>query len=266
MVVAPNSFNSSAGPSELSAPWVRVGGIFGLVTVAVLLGGAILLGGSNTLNDTSTSTAIANYVAAHQSSLVELTVVTVVGSALGLWFLATVATLIRASDPRSPLAAVALCSGVVATSLSAWDGVTMSALVFLHRQGAPNDPTLVRAFFDLQNGLLMPGLFGGFIATFLIAVGVAITRGGLTHRWVGPLAVVLGAVSVVGSVDALLRTGGGTSTLGYAPVLSYGAVTLLLSVTMLSGQSRTRIVEGVRLDAVVPTTSRAERDDVGQRT
>jgi hypothetical protein len=217
----------------ISSGWVRTGGALGVLAVVVLVGGPIALGGIGSLTSSSTPAAISSYLASHEGSILGLTLTTVLGTAIGLWFLATVARIIHERDHDSPLGLIALASGAVATAISAFDGVTLSALVYLHKQGGPTDPALVRAFFDLQNGLIMPGLFGLFIAGFLVAIGVAMIRGHLARPWVGWLAVVLAVFSSAGAATGLFSLSGGTTIVGYSPVISFGIVALITSIYML---------------------------------
>jgi hypothetical protein len=216
-----------------TADWERVGGALGLLSVVVLVGGSITFALPTSLTSSSTPSAISAYVAAHGSSVLTLTLTTVLGTAIGLWFIATVARLIHQADSQSPLGMIALASGAVATAISAFDGVTLSVLVYLHKQGGPPDPALVRALFDLQNGLIMPGLFGFFVAGFLAAVGVAMIRGQLARPWTGWFTLLLAALAIAGAATGLTSVSGGTTLIGYSPVVSYGVFTLITSIYLL---------------------------------
>lgn len=216
----------------IESRWVRTGGVLGILSVALLMAGSLVFGVPN-LTSSSSSTAISSYLSSHGSSVLMLTLVTVLGTSIGLWFLATLARMIHEHDRKSPLGMIVLASGVVATSMSTFDGVTLSGLVYLHRQGGPSDPALVRIFFDLQNGLIMPGLFGFFMAGFLAAVGLAMVRGHLARPWLGWLAFVLAALASVGAAVGLLSVSGGTSLIGYSPVIGYGIFAIITSVFLL---------------------------------
>jgi hypothetical protein len=218
---------------RLNAGWERVGGALGLLSVLVLAGGPIGFGLPSSLTSSSTPTAISAYLSSHGSSVLTLTLTTVLGGAIGLWFIATVARLLHQADSHSPLGMIALAFGAVATAISAFDGVTLSVLVYLHRQGGPTDPALTRALFDLQNGLIMPGLFGFFVAGFLAAVGVAMIRGQLARPWTGWLTLVLAALAVAGAATGLTSVSGGTTLIGYSPVISYGIFALITSIYLL---------------------------------
>ena len=124
-------------------------------------------------------------------------------------------------------------------AVAAFDGVTLTALVFLHKQGALADASVVRIFFDLQNGLVMPGLFGFFMAGTLAALGVAMIRRDLAKPWVGWLSVILEALSAIGAVTGLSTVNGGTSALGYSPAIGYGIV-ILTSIYMLRTKREVR--------------------------
>lgn len=217
----------------VASAWERTGGVFGLLTFVILLGGSLVLGRSNTLNSTATPAAISAYLSAHGSSVQWLTLVTVLGGATGLWFLSTVGRIIHGHDRRSSLGMIVLGSAAVATAISAFDGVTLTALVYLARQGGPSDPALVRTFFDLQNGLIMPGMFGFFVASTMAAAGVAMIRGHLARPWAGWLALILAAFAAAGAVSGLSSVGGGTTLVGYAPALGYGIFALVTSIFLL---------------------------------
>ncbi|MGH8917567.1 MAG: hypothetical protein ACRD0H_04380 [Actinomycetes bacterium] len=111
--------------------------------------------------------------------------------------------------------------------------MTLTALVYLNEQGGPSDPALVRVFFDLQNGLIMPGLFGFFVACFLAATGAAMIRGHLARPWAGWLALVLAILSCAGAAKGLSSVTGGTTLVGYSPAISYGIAALITSTYML---------------------------------
>ena len=219
--------------SGIRAGWVRTGGALGLLSVVLLAGAPIALGGIGSLTGSSTPAAISSYLAAHSASILALTLFTVLGTAVGAWFIATVARVIHERDHASPLGMIALATGAIATSISAFDGVTLSALVYLQKQGGPTDPALTRVLFDLQNGLIMPGLFGFFMAVFLVAIGVAMIRGHLARTWVGWLAMVFAALAAVGAATGLSSVSGGTSIVGYSPVIGYGIIAVITSIYML---------------------------------
>ncbi len=225
----------------ITSEWIRTGGALGLLSVVLLLGASVASGGVGSLTSSSTPAQISDYLASHQGSILSLTLLTVLAIAIGLWFVATVARVIQVRDPDSPLGAVVLSSGVVATAIGAFDGVTLTALVYLHNQGGPADPALVRIFFDLQNGLIMPGLFGFFMAGTLVALGLAMIRGHLARAWVGWLAVVLAVLSAAGGATGLLSPSGGTSIVGYSPAIGYGIVALITSIYLLRGDPRPHV-------------------------
>ena len=219
--------------SGINPVWVRTGGALGLLSVVLLAGASIAFGGIGNLTSSSTPAAISSYLAAHAASILALTLFTVLGTAIGAWFIATVARVIHERDHNSPLGMIALATGAIATSISAFDGVTLSALVYLHKQGGPTDPAVIRVLFDLQNGLIMPGLFGFFMAGFLVAIGVAMIRGHLARTWVGWLAMAFAALAAVGATTGLSSVSGGTSIVGYSPVIGYGIIAVITSIYML---------------------------------
>ena len=118
-------------------------------------------------------------------------------------------------------------------AIASFDGVTLTALEFLSKQGGLTDPSVSRTFFDLQNGIVMPGMFGFAAAIFLLALGSAILRGTFASRWVGWISLVFALLSVVSSIEGLTISSGGTSALGYFPAVGFVLVGLVSSVFML---------------------------------
>jgi hypothetical protein len=69
-----------------------------------------------------------------------------------------------------------------------WDGLSLTVLAFLATQdGGLTDSSTVRAFYDVYNGIVMPGAFGFVAAIFLTSVGLAMVRRVFAARWVGYL-------------------------------------------------------------------------------
>lgn len=118
-------------------------------------------------------------------------------------------------------------------TIASFDGVTRTALEFLSKQGGLTDPALTRVFYDLQNDLIMPGLFGCVTAVFLVSVGAAAVGGIVAARWVGWLSLVLAALSVLSSVIGLTLANGGTSGLGFFPAVGFAVSALITSTFML---------------------------------
>jgi hypothetical protein len=126
-----------------------------------------------------------------------------------------------------------LGAGAAMATIASFDGVTLTALEFLSKQGGLTDPALTWVFYDLQNGLIMPGLFGCVTAVFLVSVGAAAVGGIVAARWVGWLSLVLAALSVLSSVIGLTLANGGTSALGFFPAIGFALITLITSFFML---------------------------------
>jgi hypothetical protein len=215
----------------VSRQWVRIGGVAGILAVILLVSAGFVTG--NTLSGDSSAAQIADFLTSHRSGVLTQTVFDVAGSAFSLWYGATLARILHARDPHSPLGFLVLGAGAAMATIASFDGVTLTALEFLSKQGGLTDPALTRAFYDLQNGLIMPGLFGCVTAVFLVSVGAAAVGGIVAARWVGWLSLVLAALSVLSSVIGLTLANGGTSALGFFPAIGFAVIALITSIFML---------------------------------
>ena len=215
----------------LDQRWIRFGGGAGVLACLLLLSAAFAT--SDTLSSNSSTAQIVHFLTTHRSAVLIQTVLTVAGSAISLWFAATLAHMIHSHDRRSPLGLLVLVAGAAMTVIASFDGVTLTALEFLSKQGGLNDPSITRTFFDLQNGIIMPGMFGCAAAVFLVALGSAILRGAFAARWLGWVSLGFAALSVVSSVAGLTISDGGTSAFGYFPAVGFVLVGLISSIYML---------------------------------
>ncbi len=215
----------------ISRRFVQFGGAVGIAAVVVLLGA--VFAASDSLSSSSSAAQISGYLTSHRSGVLTQTALTVLGSALMLCFAATLGRMLHARDQHSPLGMIVLAAGAGMAAIASFDGITLSALVFVSGQGRLTDPALTRTFFDLQNGLIMPGAFGCIAAVLLAAVGTAAVRRVFAAAWLGWLSFVLAALSLAGSMIGLTSVTGGTSALGYSPALGASIVVLIASVFML---------------------------------
>ena len=169
--------------------WVRPGGVTGILAVFFLVSAGFVT--SSTLSSDSSAAQIVDFLTQHRDGVLTQTVLTVVGSASSVWYGATLARVLHARDPHSPLGFIVLGAGAAMAAIASFDGVTLTALEYLAEQGGLTDPALTRVYFDLQNGLIMPGLFGCVAAVFLASVGAAAVGaaavGGFDRRAVGRL-------------------------------------------------------------------------------
>lgn len=215
----------------ISRRYVQFGGAVGIAAVVVLLGA--VFAASDSLSSSSSATQISAYLTSHRSGVLIQTALTVLGAALTVWFAATLGRTLHARDQHTPLGMIVLAAGAGAAAIASLDGITLTALEFVSRQGGLTDPSLTRALFDLQNGLIMPGAFGCIAAVLLAAIGVAAVRGVFAAVWLGWLSFVLAALALAGSMIGLTSVTGGTSALGYSPAIGLSIVMLLSSVFML---------------------------------
>ncbi len=215
----------------MSRRYVQFGGAVGIAAVVVLLGA--VFAATDSLSSSSSAAQISGYLTSHRSGVLTQTALTVLGSALMLCFAATLGRILHARDQHSPLGMIVLAAGAGMAAIASLDGITLSALVFASKQGGLTDPALTRVFFDLQNGLIMPGAFGCMAAVLLAAVGTAAVRRVFAAAWLGWLSLVLAALALAGSIIGLTSATGGTSALGYSPALGASIVVLIASVFML---------------------------------
>ncbi len=215
----------------ISRRFVQFGGAVGIAAVVVLLGA--VFAASDTLSSSSSVAHISGYLTSHRSGVLTQTALTVLGSALMLCFAATLGRLLHARDQHSPLGMIVLAAGAGMAAIASLDGITLSALVFASKQGGLTAPALTRTFFDLQNGLIMPGAFGCMAAVLLAAIGTAAVRRVFAASWLGWLSFVLAGLALAGSMIGLTSAGGGTAALGYSPALGASIVMLISSVFML---------------------------------
>jgi len=215
----------------LDRRWVQLGGVMGIAACLLLLSAGFVA--SNTLSSNASTVQITHYLTSHRSGVLAQTVLDVAGSALALWFAGTLVRLLLIRDRRSPLGLVVLAAGIGMTAVASLDGITLTVLEFLSRQGGLGDPSVTRAFYDLQNGVIMPGAFGCIAAVFLASLGVAMLRGVFAARWVGWLSLLLAALSVLSSVVGLTIASGGTSVVGYFPAVGFVLIGLISSIFML---------------------------------
>jgi hypothetical protein len=215
----------------LDRRWIQVGGAAGVVAAALEVAAGVVAGGAP--SGSATTAEVTTYLSAHRSGILAQTVLAVAGLAFGAWFLGTLARLIQTRDSRSPLGLIALVGGTAALAVAAFDGLTLTTLEFVSEQGGPADPALTRAFFDLQNGIVMPGAFGLIITVFLVAVGVAILRRTFAARWLGWLSIVFSALSVLSGLLGLTLKNGGTTPFSYFPAIGFGVIAIASGIYML---------------------------------
>jgi len=231
----------------ISRRFVQFGGAVGIVAVVVLVGAAFAA--TDSLSSNSSAAQISGYLTSHRSGVLTQTALTVLGSALMLWFAATLGRILHARDQHSPLGMIVLAAGAGMAAIASFDGITLSALVFASKQGGLTDPALTHTFFDLQNGLIMPGAFGCIAAVLLAAIGTAAVRRVFAAAWLGWLSFVLAALALAGSMIGLTSADGGTSALGYSPALGASIVVLIASVFMLRDSASATELAPARMTA-----------------
>ena len=222
---------------RLDHPWLRLGGGAGILAALLITGSGIAIGGEPGGN--SSTTEVTSYLSSQSNGVVTGTVLVLAAMPFVLWFLGTLAHLIHSRDPHSPLGFIVLAGGSAAVAISAFDGLTLTALVFVTRQGVPGTPALTQAFFDLQNGIIMPGAFGFVVAVFLAALGAAILRGAFAAPWLGWISAIFAGLSVLSGVLGVTLTNGGTTPLSYFPAIGFGVMAIASGIYMVRSHART---------------------------
>lgn len=126
-------------------------------------------------------------------------------------------------------------------AISAFDGLTLTALVLVSKQGVRADSALTRAFFDLQNGVILPGAFGFVMAVLLTAIGVVTLRRSFAAPWLGWVSAVFAALSVLSGILGLTLTNGGTTPFSYFPAIGIGVIAIVSGIYMLRDHARTEL-------------------------
>jgi hypothetical protein len=219
----------------LGRRWVQGGGVAGVLGVLVAIVAAVIV--NNTLSSNSSPAQIASYLEGNRSAILTQQVLSVAGAGLLLWFVGTLARLLQTRDERSPLGLIVLAAGAGMAVMLSLDGLPLTALEFLVKQGGLTDPSVTRIFYDLENGIIMPGGFGFMAAVFLVSLGSAMIRRAFAAAWLGWLSFVLAAFAAAGSVVGLTATSGGTSVFGFLPAIGSLVVILITSIYMLRYRS-----------------------------
>jgi hypothetical protein len=228
---------------ELDRRWIQLGGVAGIASCLILVAAGIAGGSPPGANDGAAK--ITQYLADHRDAVLTQSVLDVAGSALALWFVGTLARLLQTRDQRSPLGLIMLAAGAAMTSLAAFDGLTLTALEFLSKQGGLTDAALVQTFFDFQNGIIMPGAFGLVAAVFFVAAGVAMIRHAFAAPWLGWASLAFAVLSVVSGIIGLTMTNGGTTALSFFPAIGFVVIGIVSGVFMLLGADRQQLRDAV---------------------
>jgi hypothetical protein len=189
---------------------------------------------NNSLSSNSSTAQIDSFLIGHRNAILAQQVLAVAAGALIFWFAGTLARLLQTHDPRSPLGLIVLAAGAGMAVILSLDGLPFTALEFLVKQGGLTDPSVTRIFYDLQNGIIMPGAFGFMAAVFLVAFGSAALRRVFAAPWLGWLSFVLAGFAVAGSILGLTLTNGGTMfPFAFLPAIGFVVVVLITSIYML---------------------------------
>jgi hypothetical protein len=220
---------------------VRAGGIAGILTTALGIGSFVAAG--NSPDSTASVKDISQYLVQSRGGIVASAVLLILAGAVLCYFNATLASLVRERTGEGALSTMIVISGAIMVSLLVWDGLPVLALAFTAGQpGGLGDGAAMRALYELENGIIMPGAFGVLAAAFLVTTAVAALRGAFAARWFGYLLLAFAAVSMVGAVLGLTQASGGSaSPLSYAPAFVTFPAILIAGVFMVVSSRGTRV-------------------------
>lgn len=205
------------------AKWDRWGAAGGVAFVVLLLIG-FFLPGEEPPGHEDPNTAFVHYVLSNHTELLFTGILGGLAFIAFLWFLGSLVKAMRdAGEGR--LGTIAFSGGIGATAL-AFVGLAIGTAVSYRI--AKDDPTSVKAWFDLDNVVFTLISFPVTALTF--ATGIAALRSGFLPRWFG---FVSGVVSV-----PLVFAGGALVAEGfYAPDGEYSFITFLIFLAWMLAAS-----------------------------
>ena len=214
--------------------WVQAGGGAGVLSF-VLVALSFVVNSPNAPDSNAGIKVITTYLTANRDAMLTADVLVVAAAAVIIWYGATLARLLHECDDRTPLGTILLGVATAMAVFFTWDGLSLTLLAFLSKQPAGlADTSAVRAFYDLYNGVVMPGGFGFLAAIYLTVIGIAMVRRTFAAPWLGYLSLIFAPLSVVGAVLGLTLTDGGTvSPLSFAPAIGSMVVVVISSIFML---------------------------------
>jgi hypothetical protein len=169
--------------------WAPASGILFVVSAVVAYG----LCGNLPASDASAS-EITSYIGSHHGRMLTAAVLIGFGTLFFVWFLASLAAILRKSgEPR--LASVAYGAGLVVAGIFMWFAVIFGALAF--SIAATGDDGVTKAFYDLQWPLSV--LITIPVASLVLATSVAGMRANVLPNWLVWAGTVAAIAFAVGS-------------------------------------------------------------------
>jgi len=160
------------------------------------------------------------------------------GTALFLWFLASLWTALREAEGDPGRGSTAAAIGGVAGSV-----LTLAGLALIAAAGLSTSPVQAESVATLYTASsLLIALGGGVLSLFFFGAAKVILRTGAFGRWLGVLAIVAALLSVCGFMTPFFAANilnAGTGALGrWAPSIAFVVWLLLASATMTMVQRR----------------------------
>jgi hypothetical protein len=214
----------SNGRSTTYGTWVvPVSGIAGILVIAA----SVITSGDTPGADAPVGDLVAFY-AKHHAGQVASGALSSLGALLLLVFMVGLARRLRGdgADSGTDPAVLGLCGGVVlVVGLAIFAGLSVA----LGDVAEHVDPATLQALHVLSQEMVFPVTVG--TSAFLLGSGVAALRSGGLPRWVGWMALVLGALAAVPSHVF----GGVVDHIGFAAFIGLGVWTLIASVLLAGG-------------------------------
>jgi hypothetical protein len=185
----------------------RAGAASGLLASVLLVIAAIVLlataRGDPSLPDVSSARFAPAYFAENLNSIRLLALLTAVGIALFLWFLATLRTALREAEGSPGRGSTATLIGGVAGSALILVALALTATAGLSTSVGQADsvPMLYVA------SSILTTLGGGILALFFFGAAKVILQSGVIGRWLGWLAIVVGLLALCGFMTPFFTEG-----------------------------------------------------------
>lgn len=205
----------------------RVGGVAGIVAMALVTIGFLLPGAPPKADDSAQS--VSDFLIDKRGDLLTGSFLIGLGSALLVVWLAALWCHLTRADGDRVLSVAALAAGVVTGSINMVGAATLAGSVF--EAARLKDVTLNRAAFDIATAMFT--IAGFTIAVLFAAASAAGSKAGALPNWLvwfGYLAAVVQVISVLAiGVDSGFFAGGG----GMAFIAFIAAVLWVVAVSVL---------------------------------
>jgi hypothetical protein len=216
--------------------WAKYGAATGLVAVVLYVVGTLVLPTPPDFD--APANEVAAYFADEQTGIQVATAFYAAAAAFFLWFVGTLASVLRRAEGGPRLSSIAFGAGVASTAIFI-TGLTAFSVAALRADEGVLGPEITQALFDAGNLGFAAGslVFGALFAAVALVV---LRRGGLPN-WLGWLAALTG-ILVALRVGALFDVDGAFAAdgvLGYwAGIVAFLVWTAITSVVLYSDLDR----------------------------